>query len=113
LAPKQAGFYGKPIKSNRVVTQGDPLSPILFNIVVDAVVREARRRHHTLNDLNTIFYADDGLISGSTKQHIQTYLNTIVELFQLMGLQTNVNKTKTLVGRAQIPTHRISTPVYN
>jgi retron-type reverse transcriptase len=38
LVPKQGGYFGKPMKSERGVTQGDPLSPIVFNVVVDAVV---------------------------------------------------------------------------
>jgi Reverse transcriptase (RNA-dependent DNA polymerase) len=42
LVPKQGGFYGRPIRSERGVTQGDPLSPIVFNVVVDAVVRHIR-----------------------------------------------------------------------
>jgi Reverse transcriptase (RNA-dependent DNA polymerase) len=39
LVPRQGGFYGPPIRSERGVTQGDPLSPIIVNVVVDAVVR--------------------------------------------------------------------------
>ena len=32
-------YYGTEFKGERGVTQGDPLSPIIFNVVVDAVVR--------------------------------------------------------------------------
>jgi hypothetical protein len=97
LAPKQGDFFGHPIsKSNRGITQGDPLSPILFNIIVDAVVSESRHRHPDFNNISTIFYADDGLISGLVKHHVQQYLDTIVDLFQLVGLRTNVTKTQKL-----------------
>ena len=34
------GNYGRPFKAGRGVTQGGPLSAKLFNILVDAVVRE-------------------------------------------------------------------------
>jgi hypothetical protein len=35
-----SGYYGTPFKAGRGVTQGGPLSAKLFNILVDAVVRE-------------------------------------------------------------------------
>ena len=32
------GYYGSSFRRERGVTQGDPLSPTIFNVVVDAVV---------------------------------------------------------------------------
>ena len=37
---KKRRFYGRPFGTERGVTQGDPASQYIFNIVVDAVVRE-------------------------------------------------------------------------
>ena len=39
MAARAGGYYGKAFKGARGVTQGDPLSPTIFNVVVDAVVR--------------------------------------------------------------------------
>ena len=36
---KEGGYYGLEFKGNRGVTQGGPLSPTIFNVVVDVVVR--------------------------------------------------------------------------
>ena len=41
VVPKSGNFYGRPFSTGRGVTQGYPLSPTIFNIVVDAVVRTA------------------------------------------------------------------------
>ena len=35
----QGGYFGEAFKGDRGVTQGDLLSPTIFNVVVDAVVR--------------------------------------------------------------------------
>ena len=38
--PKESRFLGMDFGTGRGVTQGNPASPMIFNIVVDAVVRE-------------------------------------------------------------------------
>ena len=47
MAARAGGYYGASFKGVRGVTQGDPLSPTIFNVVVDAVVR------HWLEGLKT------------------------------------------------------------
>ena len=39
MAARAGSYYGKGFKGESGVTQGDPLSPTIFNVVVDAVVR--------------------------------------------------------------------------
>ena len=39
MVARAGGYYGDAFKGARGVTQGDPLSPTIFNVVVDAVVR--------------------------------------------------------------------------
>ena len=39
MVPKAGRFYGWYFRTEIVVTQGGPVSPTVFNIVVDAVVR--------------------------------------------------------------------------
>ena len=36
---RAARYYGRVFKAKRGVTQGGPLSPTIFNLMVDAVVR--------------------------------------------------------------------------
>ena len=44
FACRAQGRYGRPFKAGRGVTQGGPLSPKIFNVMVDAIVREWLRR---------------------------------------------------------------------
>ena len=39
MVARAGSYYGKGFKGERGVMQGDPLSPTIFNVVVDAVVR--------------------------------------------------------------------------
>ena len=39
MVARVAGYYGMVFGGDRGVTQGYPLSPTIFNVVVDAVVR--------------------------------------------------------------------------
>ncbi len=70
------GNYDTPFKAGRGVTQGGPLLAKLFNIMVDAVVREWLRilreeldmegeeLDSTMEALFNIFYVDDAYITA-------------------------------------------------
>ena len=96
---KQAGFYGPVIGTSRGVTQGCIVSPTLFNIVMDAVVREWKHRcqiteHSDPLDLDASFYADDSVIGGTNAGRVQLGLNILGQTMDLVGLTINVTKTQ-------------------
>ena len=79
---RASGNYGKPFQAERGVTQGGPLSPKLFNVIVDAVVRELFRRllgedkardgyGGRLRELLAIFYADDAMFASRNPEALQ------------------------------------------
>ena len=81
---------------HRGVRQGDIMSPpVIFNVMVDAVVRHWRATDSTGIDLETLlFYADDGLLAGTDAQQVQESLDVITKGFLSVGLKMNATKTE-------------------
>ena len=74
MAARAGGYYGTEFQGARGVTQGYLLSPTIFNVVVDAVVRnwvtvmvegaEERGEHaQEGRHQDSLFYADDGMVA--------------------------------------------------
>ena len=38
MVAKAGGYFGRPFKGYQGSTQGDPLCPTIFNVVMDAVI---------------------------------------------------------------------------
>ena len=75
VVPKSGKFFGRPSGTERGVTQGDPVYPKIFNIVVDVVVRAVlmevcgpKEEHRgflwAVVEHKIVFYADDCFIVG-------------------------------------------------
>ena len=105
---RAAGYYGTAFRGERVVTQGDPLSPTIFNVVVDAVVRHwvngiveaAEAKWETGREgrhQSALFYADDGMVVSSDPAWLQGAFTALVGLFDRVGLLTNYRKTVSMV----------------
>ena len=86
------------------VTQGDLLSPTIFNVVVDAVVRhwidglvaETAEKGETGREGQpqlAVFYADDGIVVLSDPAWLQGAFSALVAISDRVGLRTNVGKT--------------------
>jgi len=109
VVARQAGYYGRRFKPTRGCTQGDVLSPTIFNIVCDAIIRywltvvgpgtdTATAGLGTyVQDNQAFFYADDGLIGSTDPEWLQEAFNFLTELFERVGLKTNTNKTKAMI----------------
>ena len=110
MVAKAGGYYGTEFQGARGLTQGDPLSPTIFNVVVDAVVRnwltvviafaeERGERKQEGMHQTALFYADDGMVASSDPRWLQGAFNTLVSLFDRVGLRTNLGKTVGMVFR--------------
>jgi hypothetical protein len=79
--------------------QGDALSPIIFNLTLEKVVRYTETCHEMeLNEKTVILaYADDIIILGDTKNEIISTTESLIKSSKNMGLSINENKTKYLI----------------
>jgi hypothetical protein len=75
LVCRAGGNYGEPFGTERGITQGGPLSSLMFNVCVDAIVREwlhqmlgEEAAHDGLGDrvvkILVAFYVNNGLIAS-------------------------------------------------
>ena len=94
---KSGKFFRRTFNTERGVTQGDPVSLTIFNIVVDAVVREVlpevcgpQEAHHgfvwVAGDHTILFYAYDRQIAGHNTIWVQTALAAMVRMFERVVL---------------------------
>ena len=85
------------------VRQGDPLSPILFNIFINGIfekLREANCDPVTLDGvdmINALAYADDIVLLSTTKEGLQKAIDTVQEYCTNWKLKINSSKTKTMI----------------
>ena len=99
MVPRQAGYFGKPFLAERGVRVGDNMSPTIFNIVIDAVVRHWEHVHEPVQfEELALFYIDhDGAITGADAGRLQASLDVIASSFESFGLVMNASKTKFMV----------------
>lgn len=83
----------------RGVLQGDPLSPLLFNLVMDrAIAKLSRDIGYTYNGVivHCIAYADDIILIAETKWGLQSLIDVLTTELASFGLQTNIGKSSTI-----------------
>ena len=101
VALQQRGYYGTCFKPERGVTQGDVLSPTLFNLAINYVVERLDQGIETSEGTRLksmcIFYADDGYLGGHNADKVQDITTEATNIFKTLGLEVNVNKTKAMV----------------
>ena len=110
MVSRTGSYYGEAFMGAREVTQVDTLSPTIFNVVVDLVVRHwlavmvegaedwgkrgQEGRHQT-----TLFYVGDGMVASLDPQLLQGAFSALVGMFDRVGMRTNSGKTFDMVCR--------------
>ena len=103
MAARVGGYYGAAFKGERGVMQGNPLSPTIFNVVLDAVVqhwleglqasKEEKDADGGEGHFSAVFYVDGGMVGATDPKWLQGAFSALVAIFDRVGLQTNVDKT--------------------
>jgi hypothetical protein len=93
------GQTSRRFKPSRGVLQGDPMSPMIFNLCIDVVLAQLPE-HIGVRCLdgavNAAAYADDILLFASTEDGLQELINVVVAGLKTFGLDVNTKKTFTL-----------------
>ena len=108
IVARAGGYYGTAFQGTSGVTQGDLLSPTIFSVVVDVVVRnwvtvviagaeERGERGQEGRHQYAIFYAYDGMVASSDPRWLHGAVNTLFGLFDEVGLRTNFGRTVGMV----------------
>ena len=105
---RQNDFHGLDFTATRGTTQGGLVSPTLFNVVEDNVIRswmammvEYQRVYQyglveTVGRCVGVFCADDGMVGSRDSYWLQHAMNALVGLFRRYGMAANVAKSRTM-----------------
>jgi len=102
-----AEVQSKTFAIKRGTKQGDPLSPALFNAVLERAMRDIQKKWRReglgisvgeeLDDrLCNLRFADDVILFASSREGLQRMLNDMVLATKAVGLQIHFGKTKVL-----------------
>lgn len=95
----QYGSRDTILKVKQGVLQGDPISPLLFNAVIDRAIKQLPKGvGYMINGMlfNCIAYADDIITVASTKEGLQSSLDCLTKTLASFGLKVNADKSSTL-----------------
>ena len=87
-------------KCEKGVRQGDPLSPLLFNIYLNGIFERLRANEcdpvtfNGTDEINALAYADDIVLISRTREGLQKALDTTQQYCQNWRLQVNHKKTQ-------------------
>ena len=88
---------GTSFSIKRGVKQGDPLSSLLFNCVLEDIFRDMDWNKKGINMngeyLNNLRYADDVVLFSDSRQEIEEMVCELEEKSKLRGMSMNIDKT--------------------
>lgn len=90
------GSVSEPVRPTRGVRQGDPLSPVLFLLVMDEALQQIPKelgfQSPTCPQLTHLAYADDLVLLAKDRRGLQAQLDIVAPLLAARGLLINRDK---------------------
>jgi hypothetical protein len=91
-----------PINTNKGVKQGCGLSPDLFNIYINKIIKEWKQtvnsgiQLNNKNKIQTILYADDQILITRSEDELQIAVNELNKIGKKYDMKISTSKTKSV-----------------
>lgn len=103
-----AGQKSEEFKMNKGIKQGDSLSPLLFIIMMDRIVKQIKAQTEQLSTtigyrnlepikMSSLLYADDVVLIGNSINKTQKLMNIWTKEIEKVKMEVNLNKTKVMI----------------
>lgn len=103
-----AGTRSDEFEWKKGIKQGDSLSPLLFIIIMNKLIRKTRERTKQLQTiigyqrlepmkLEALMYADDIVLIADSKKKIQRLIDIWVEEIEMLKMEVNIEKSKIMI----------------
>ena len=94
------GKSTRKIEINSGVKQGCPLSPLLFNLIIDELIEKLKKTNIGVEiggeRICCMAFADDLVLISENKTHMKILIEESKEFFDMKGLQANAGKCASL-----------------
>ncbi|KAE9531258.1 hypothetical protein AGLY_010464 [Aphis glycines] len=87
------------VMKGKGLRQGDALSPTLFNLGLEKVIRESyeERIMEVIGEETVLAYADDIVLLGNTREEVTRSVSKLIKASKIMGLCINEEKIKLMI----------------